>query len=65
MRKGEPTAEDWVIARLLLFVFDGSRSPDASKSAEIMKSMLHLLRRVGFINLNRMFKAIKAERGIK
>lgn len=58
----DATAEDWVIARLIMVAADGGKNVQVFRSPEFMKSLMHLMKRVGFERMDGMFKAIRAER---
>ena len=62
----EPTAEDWVIARLLMFGFNVAK--DAHRiglDAEFIRSVLYLNKRVGMECMGEMFTALREERKTK
>jgi len=62
--KPAPTAEDWVIARLMVvaFEFDQRR---AALNYDLVRSAHYLLKRVGFMQFDNMLKTLRNERKSK
>jgi hypothetical protein len=57
----QPTADDWVIARLLMFAFDGGRNKAAYTNYDFVKSVLYLYKRVGSKQAGEMFETLREE----
>lgn len=59
----EPTAEDWVIARLIMVA--ARDYPRVGLNYDFMRSLLYLCKRVGLNNMSAMLKAIHKEKVMK
>jgi hypothetical protein len=59
--KPKPTAEDWVIARLLKVIFDQSEGFKAYRNPDVVRSVLYLTKRLGEDQAVGLFDTLRKE----
>lgn len=61
----KPTAEDWVIARVLMVAFDGGANTRVRLNYDFVRAALYLTQRVGMERIGEMFAVLREERRAK
>lgn len=62
IEKAQPTAEDWIIARLIHFAVRNNPQR-AAVSTDVVRSTMHLYKKFGLFGIGEMFDALRAEKG--
>ena len=62
IEKPQPTAEDWIIARLIHFALNNA-TKQAAVNNDVVNAAAHLCRKVGMFQIGVMGDVLRAEKG--